>query len=105
MRYLPYLLLFVVLALFLLYARRARRRQAEADLDYAREITVGTEVMTTSGLYGRVAALNGDGSVQLAVAPGLDLKWALLALRDVASLPPDVTDAAPGAVPVDGTSG
>ena len=36
--------------------------------------------MTTSGLYGTVVGLNDDDTVQLAIAPGVEVKWALAAL-------------------------
>ncbi len=43
--------------------------------------------MTTSGLYGTVVGINDDDTVQLAIAPGVEVKWVLAALRDVASIP------------------
>ena len=48
---------------------------------------VGSEVMTTSGLYGTVVAVGEDDTVTLSIAPGVEVKWAFAALRDVASLP------------------
>jgi preprotein translocase subunit YajC len=42
--------------------------------------------MTTSGLYGTVVSKNDDGSVQLSIAPGVEVKWATAALRDAPSL-------------------
>ena len=58
-------------------ARRAHRR-------------VAPTVMTTSGLYGRVVAKHDDGTVTLAIAPGVEVRWEFAALRDAASLPPTV---------------
>lgn len=92
MQYLP-LLVFVVLVVgFLLFMARARRRQAAGQVAQSERIGVGTEVMTTSGLYGTVVAKHGDGTVALSIAPGLEVRWELAALRDVASLPPGVGD-------------
>jgi preprotein translocase subunit YajC len=71
----------------LAFSARARRRQAQVQLDRAERIAVGTEVMTTSGLYGTVVARNDDDSVLLAIAPGVEVRWALAALRDLESLP------------------
>jgi preprotein translocase subunit YajC len=58
------------------------------ELDRADRIAVGTEVMTTSGLYGTVVARHDDGSVQLSIAPGVEVKWAIAALRDSDAIPP-----------------
>lgn len=80
-------LLFVV-ALLALFARRARVRSADSDARLRRDIAVGTQVMTTSGLYGTVAAINSDDTVILSVAPGVEVRWAFAALRDAAALPP-----------------
>jgi preprotein translocase subunit YajC len=43
--------------------------------------------MTTSGLYGTVVAVNDDETAILAIAPGVEVRWAMAALRDPASLP------------------
>jgi preprotein translocase subunit YajC len=85
--YLP--LVIVVIVLFFAFSLTRRNRQRAVDLqqEQAEQITFGTEVMTTSGLYGTVVGINDDESVQLAIAPGVQVKWALAALRDVASLP------------------
>ncbi|HEU5005353.1 MAG TPA: preprotein translocase subunit YajC [Jatrophihabitantaceae bacterium] len=82
-----YLVILVLLVGMLFLSMRNRRRQAAAEAERVQQIEVGTEVMTTSGLYGTVVAKGGDGTVVLAIAPGVEVKWALAALRDVASLP------------------
>jgi preprotein translocase subunit YajC len=92
----PYLIVLVVLAGMFYLSVRNRRRMAAAEADRVKQIGVGTEVMTTSGLYGTVVAKNDDDTVQLSVAPGVELKWALAALRDVADLPDRYRRAAPG---------
>jgi preprotein translocase subunit YajC len=85
---LPFLVFLVVVIGLLVFSARARRRQAALADEQAGRIGVGSEVMTTSGLYGVVAARNDeDGTVTLAIAPGVEVKWALAALRDVESLP------------------
>jgi preprotein translocase subunit YajC len=86
-KYLPLLLVAVVVIALLYFSSRARRRQAESEERRREDIAVGTEVMTTSGLYGTVVSINDDDSVQLSIAPGVEVKWTLAALRDVASLP------------------
>jgi hypothetical protein len=46
------------------------------------------DVMTTAGLYGTVTAINEeDDTVLLSIAPGVEVKFAFAALRDMASLP------------------
>lgn len=86
--YWPYLVVFVVLGAMLLFSVRNRRRQAAQQQELTRHIGFGSEVMTTSGLYGTVVSSNEDGeSVQLAIAPGVEVKWARAALREVNSLP------------------
>lgn len=72
----------------LMTARRARARSSETEARLQRDITVGTQVMTTSGLYGTVVAINSDDTVILSVAPSVEVRWAFAALRDAAALPP-----------------
>ena len=82
------LIVFIVVVFGLLaFAARARRRQARAQLERAQRIGVGSEVMTTSGLYGTVVARHDDDTVLLSIAPGVEVKWALAALRDLSELP------------------
>lgn len=81
-----YLLVIVVLGGLFALSTRNRRRQAAADRDRIARIGAGTEVMTTSGLYGTVVARHDDDTVTLAIAPGVQVRWAAAALRDAASL-------------------
>jgi preprotein translocase subunit YajC len=85
--FIPLVIFVVVVGGLLVFSARARRRQAQVALDRAEKITVGSEVMTTSGLYGTVVARNEDETVLLSIAPGVEVKWALAALRDLESLP------------------
>ena len=85
--YWPYLALLGLLVLFVLYSRRARSRQVAQEQARSERIGFGTEVMTTSGLYGTVTTRNDDDTVQLLIAPGIEVRWAVAALRDVESLP------------------
>ena len=84
---LPFLIFAIVIVGLLAFSARARRRQAQAQLERAERISVGSEVMTTSGLYGTVVARNDDETVLLSIAPGVEVKWALAALRDMSELP------------------
>jgi preprotein translocase subunit YajC len=84
----PFLIFMLVVVGLLVFSTRARRRQAAQQVERSERIGVGSEVMTTSGLYGTVVARNEDETVVMSIAPGVEVKWALAALRDVASLPP-----------------
>lgn len=84
--YWPYVVVLVLLAGLAFVSVRGRRRQVAEQTARAGRIDVGTEVMTTSGLYGTVVAKHDDGTVLLSIAPGVEVKWATAALRDAASL-------------------
>jgi preprotein translocase subunit YajC len=108
MNFLPYLVLLLVLFGLLIYGQNRRRRQIAQEMVRVNQIGFGDEVMTTSGLYGTVVGRNDDGTVQLAIAPGVEVRWALAALRDPESLPeqyrrgmPGHSDADPDAEPPD----
>jgi preprotein translocase subunit YajC len=74
------LLVFVVVVV-LLWARRVdRQRAAQAKIQAA--LVVGDEVMTTSGLYGTVEALEGP-VVTLRTGPGQTSRWARKAVLEV----------------------
>lgn len=88
MEYLSLLIPLVLVVGLLLVSWRFRRRAAESDARMRRDISVGAQVMTTSGLYGTVVALNADDTVILSIAPGVEVRWAFAALRDAAALPP-----------------
>lgn len=64
----------VIIGFYLLVIRPAQKRQAEA-LALLSRLAVGQEVMTTAGIFGTLVAID-DDSVQLAVAPGVELKYA-----------------------------
>lgn len=53
--------------------RPAQRRSQEAAA-LAAAVQVGQEVVTTSGLFGRITALD-ESTVQLLVAPGVELRF------------------------------
>lgn len=95
----PYVVVLVLLFGLLAISMRNRRRAAAQEMVRASQIGFGTEVMTTSGLYGTVTARNDDGTVQLVIAPGVEVKWAVAALRDASSLPDQYRQG------IDGTDG
>ncbi len=87
MHWLPYLVPLAVLFALFVFGQRRRRQQLVLETERISQIGFGDDVMTTSGLYGTVVGRNEDGTAQLAIAPGVEVKWALAALRDAKSLP------------------
>ena len=87
------LLLLLVLAavvLFVLPARQRKKMQAQAQA-LQESLTIGTPVMTTSGIHGTVAAL-GERTVDLELAPGVVVTFARPAIMEVrgpAAIPDD----------------
>lgn len=106
MRYIPLLILVVLAVGLFLYTSRSRQKAAVEDARMRRDVRVGTQVMTTSGLYGTVTAIHDDDTVTLSIAPGVEVKWAFAALRDAAALPPRYrTPSRPATPPGDGSTG
>lgn len=70
--FLPLVLL--VLAFWLLILRPQRAR-AKAAAEVQRSLVVGAEVLTTSGMYARVAAVDDTGPVTLEIAPGVSARF------------------------------
>jgi preprotein translocase subunit YajC len=78
----PFILLaLAVVLLFVLPARQRKRMQAQAQA-MQESLTVGTPVMTTSGLHGTVAGL-GDKTVDLEIAPGVVVTFARPAILEI----------------------
>ena len=97
MNYLPFLIIAVVLVGATVFTRRNRQRAIAAQQDQRKQIQFGTEVHDhVRACTARSSGINGDDTVQLAIAPGVEVKWALAALRDVASLPPPAGSPPPG---------
>ena len=83
----PLLMLTLLLVAMIMFSRRNKQRMATADRLRRERITAGTDVMTTSGLYGTVVSVNPDGTVLLSIAPGVEVRWTIAALREVGELP------------------
>ena len=103
------LLILAVLLLFVLPARQ-RKRMADQQKTLQDSLTIGTPVMTTSGLHGTIAGL-GEKTVDIEISPGVVVTFArpaVLEVRKPAVDPADTTgdDAADGPAggrPADGT--
>jgi preprotein translocase subunit YajC len=105
-QYFPIIVLaLLAVMLFVLPARQRKRMQAQAQ-EMQSSLTVGTPVMTTSGLHGTVAAL-GERTVDLEIAPGVIATFtrpAILEIRKPTTVDDEGTDTgATGGRPADGT--
>jgi preprotein translocase subunit YajC len=76
------LLLVLVLAVPLVLSSRKQKRQAAAQQDLQSSLAPGDRVMTTSGLYGTVADVSGDNTIDIEIAPGVVTTWLRLAVRE-----------------------
>ena len=104
-QYFPFILLgLAVLLLFVLPARQ-RKTMAAKSQAMQESLTLGTPVMTTSGLHGTVADLSDPKTIGIEVSPGVVLTFvrqAILEVRRTTPLDPTGDDA-PGGRPADGT--
>jgi preprotein translocase subunit YajC len=108
-QYFPFILLaLAVLLLFVMPARQRKKIAARAQ-ELQESLSVGTPVMTTSGLHGTVARLD-VATVDLEIAPGVIVTFvrpAVLEVRRPAGEPSgtagDDTPGATGGRPADGT--
>nr|WP_063818091.1 preprotein translocase subunit YajC [Herbidospora sakaeratensis] len=91
---LPIVLLFVVF--YFLLIRPQRKRQQE-QVAMQNSLSVGSRVMTTTGLFGTVVGF-ADEDVILEVAPGVETRWVKAAIGRVLTDEPGYGDG-----PVDST--
>jgi preprotein translocase subunit YajC len=90
----PFLLLGLAFVLLVVLPGRARSRAAQRAQSMQNELAIGSEVMTTSGLHARVAAL-GDTTVDLEISPGVVVRWARAAIGQINRPDPDPADPDP----------
>ena len=91
------LLAIALVVLVVLPARQRKAMQAKAQA-LQESLTVGTQVMMTSGMYGTVAGL-GDGTVDVEIAPGVVTTFVRAAVLEVRQ------PAEAGGAPADGATG
>ena len=84
-------LVIILLAFWLLIIRPARMRTRQ-QAELLSQLTPGQEVMTTSGLYATVAAVEDDLLV-LEASPGVPTRWAKAAVARIVP-PPALSDTA-----------
>ncbi|MEU8270869.1 preprotein translocase subunit YajC [Sphaerisporangium sp. NPDC049002] len=74
------LILLVVVFYFLLIRPQRKRQQEQAQMQSS--LTPGTSVMTTTGLFATVSAIQ-DDDVILEIAPGIETRWTKAAIGRV----------------------
>ncbi len=100
------MLALLAVLLFVLPARQRKRMQAQQQ-EMQNSLTVGTPVMTTSGLHGTVAFLS-EKTVDLEIAPGVVATFARPAIMEIRQPVGTVDDegtgsGSTGGRPADGT--
>jgi preprotein translocase subunit YajC len=78
----PLLFIAIAVVFLLVLPMRQRNRAMQRARQLQESLGVGTEVMTTSGLYGTVVAV-GDDTVDLEISPGVSVRWAKAAIAEV----------------------
>jgi preprotein translocase subunit YajC len=58
-----------------------RQRDFEKRHRYVRTLNVGDEVITSSGIIGRIVTLNEDGTVIIEIANGVEIKMLAVAIQ------------------------
>lgn len=106
MEFFPLIMLaLLAVLLFVLPARQRRTMQARAQA-LQESLTVGSPVMTTSGIHGTVARLD-ETTVDLELAPGVVVTFARPAIMEIrqpaTGIPGDDAPGAAGGRPADGT--
>lgn len=93
MELLPLVILAGAFVVLVVLPMRTRSRQLAATRQMQAGLAVGAAVMTTSGLHGRVVALE-DDVVELEIAPGVVVRWARAAIAEIRSTEPAVEPSA-----------
>jgi preprotein translocase subunit YajC len=75
------LLVLIIGAFYLLVLAPARNRKQRA-VDIKQNLKPGVEVITTSGMFGRVTRV-GEDEMTLEVAPGVEVRYLIGALRKI----------------------
>jgi preprotein translocase subunit YajC len=81
--------LMVVVFYFLLIRPQRKRQQEQSQMQNS--LATGTKVMTTTGLFATVVAIDAD-DVILEIAPGVETRWVKAAIGRVLTPVDDVED-------------
>jgi preprotein translocase subunit YajC len=89
------LLILVVLAGGLFYMSSRSRKTQRKQQDFRKNLAVGQEVMTASGMLGRVVAVD-DDAITIESTPGASTRWVRAAISKVLEpATPDATESNP----------
>ena len=78
----PLLFIAIAVVFLLVLPMRQRNRALQRAQQLQASLVPGTRVMTTSGLFGTVAAI-GDDTVDLEISPGVTVRWAKAAIAEI----------------------
>jgi preprotein translocase subunit YajC len=92
----PLLFIAIAVVFLLVLPMRQRNRALQRAQQLQASLVPGTEVMTTSGLFGTVVSV-GDDTVDLEVSPGVTVRWAKAAIAEIKT----AAAAEPGATAAD----
>lgn len=81
---LPLLIIALAFVLLIVLPARARSRMQQQTRQMQASLAIGSEVMMTCGLYGRIAGL-ADDTLDLEVSPGVVVRFARAAVSSVTS--------------------
>ena len=81
-QYFPFVILILAVLLLFVLPARQRKKMQEKQQTMQDSLSLGTPVMTTSGLHGTVAGL-GDKTVDIEIAPGVVVTFARPAILEV----------------------
>lgn len=76
------LLLMLVVAIPLVMGTRKQKRAAQEQQQLQNSLNEGDRVMTTSGLYGTVADISSETTIDIEIAPGIVTTWLRQAVRE-----------------------
>lgn len=102
-QYFPFIILILAVLLLFVLPARQRKRMQEQQKTLQESLSVGTPVMTTSGLHGAIAGL-GEKTVDIEIAPGVVVTFARQAILEVRKPAIDPADNA-GDDTADGATG
>lgn len=75
-------LLLVLMLAFMFFSFRKQKKQMNETAAMQENLTLGTKVMTSTGLYGTVVGLQ-DDTLDLEIAPGVTTTWLRRAVAKV----------------------
>jgi preprotein translocase subunit YajC len=85
-------IIIIVVLFMLVYMTMTRRSRARRAAQQQTDIVPGTQIRTTSGMYGTVTSVVDNDDVMVEVAPGVTIR---MMRRAVVAVPPDASTGMP----------